>query len=236
MRRILFLVVAVSVLFVACKSKCIEDSGRHITKDVSLKAYDEIKVSGPIKLVLLQDSSYSLKLSADSNILDQIKADVSGGKLTVELDQSKYCGTDSIVLHAGIGALKSLTASKSAQVTGLEVIYVKDLKIDLSDTTSLSLNLNAASLKTSLNGSSTLDLKGQTGSHEVKSNGSIKLNAFEFISGSYDLNLEGVAKVSANVLNELKINATGSSEISYKGNPKDIDEKKSGNYNLIKVQ
>jgi hypothetical protein len=235
LKNVVYLLLLTSVLLNGCKSKCIEDSGKHITKNVSLKEYDEIIVSGPIKLILKQDSTYSLQLSADSNIINQIDAEVSGGKFTVKLDPAKYCGTDSIVLHAGIGNLTVLTASKNTQIIGLGVIHVKDLKINLSDTTSLALNLAAASLKTSLNGSSTLDLAGQTGVHELKSNGSVKVAAFNFIAGMYDLELEGLSRLDINVLNDLKIKSSGSTEINYKGNPKNVNEQKSGNYKLAKV-
>jgi hypothetical protein len=235
MKKIWFLTVLIPVLFVACKSKCVEDSGRHISKDLSLKVYDEITISGPIKLMLVQDSTYSLKLSADSNIIDHIKAEVSGSKFTLELDPKKYCGTDSIVVHAGIGDLKVLKAGNHSQVTGEGIIHVKDLQLDLSDTTSLSLNLTAATLKTTLKGSSTVKLEGQTGLHEIKAKGSINLEAFNFASGIYNLDLEGVAKMNINVLNDLKVNTVGSTEIFYKGNPKNIDEKKSGMGKLEKV-
>ncbi len=235
MKKLSFLFLTIPVLFSACTSKCIEDSGIHITKNLTLNIFDEIKVSGPLKLVLHQDSSYSLQLSADSNLIDQIKTDVSGGEFRVTLDPEKYCGTDSIVVHAGIGELKKLTADNKSQVFGEGIIYAADLKISLSDTTIITLNLNTANLKTEVDGKAKINLSGQTGKHEFKSKGAIELNAFNFVAGYYNLDLEGVGKSNINVLNELKIKTSGASEIYYKGSPNKVDEKKNGIGKLQKV-
>ncbi|MCD0489027.1 DUF2807 domain-containing protein [Pedobacter sp. MC2016-14] len=228
MKKLSILMLFVPVVFAACKSKCLEDSGIHINKDVSLKVFDEIKVSGPLKLVIKQDSSYTLQLSADSNIIDQIKTEVSGGELKISLDPGKYCGQDSIVVHAGIGELKELEVENRSQVFSSGIVHVGELKVKLSDTTALTLNLDAAQLKTEVNGKSKISLSGQTGKHEFKSKGAIELNAFNFVSGLYDLNIEGVGKSNINVLNELKVKTNGASEIYYKGSPKKIEEKKNG--------
>jgi hypothetical protein len=230
-----FLILAIPLFMVACKPKCIEDSGKHITKDVSLKVFDEIKVSGPLKLVLRQDSSYTLQLSADSNLVDQIKTEVSGGEFKVSLDPKVYCGSDSVVVHVGIGELKKLAADKNSQVFGEGMIYVNKLDIDLHDTTSVNLSLNAAVLSTSLDGKTQLTLSGQTGKHELESKGSLVLNAFDFVSGMYDLDIEGLGRSNINVLNELKVKTSGSSEIYYKGSPKSVNEKKNGVSKLEKV-
>ena len=230
-----FLILALPLLMVACKPKCIEDSGKHITKDLSLKVFDEIKVSGPLKLIIRQDSSYTLQLSADSNLIDQIKTEVSGGEFKISLDPKVYCGTDSIVVRAGIGELKKLTANKNSQIFGEGMIYVNELEIDLSDTTGVTLALNAAVLKTSLNGKTQFNLSGQAGRHELESKGSLVLNAFDFIAGIYDLDIEGLGRSNINVLNELKVKTSGSSEIYYKGSPKNVNEKKNGISKLEKV-
>jgi len=228
MKKLLFLVFALPLLFAACKSDCIEDSGIHINKSVTLKVFDEIKVSGPLKLVLHQDSTYALQLSADSNIIDQIKTDVSGGEFKISLDPKKYCGTDSIVIHAGIGELKELTVENKSQVSSEGVLHVGELRIKLSDTTLLTLNLDGALVKTEVDGKAKINLTGQTGKHEFKSKGAIELDAFNFVSGIYDLVIEGVGKANINVLNELKVKTNGASEIYYKGNPKKVEEKKTG--------
>lgn len=231
----IYLLIGTSALLFSCSSKCIEDSGKHLIKDAKVKPFDEIEISGPIKLVLKQDSSFAIKISADSNIIEEIKPDVSGHTLKVSLDPMKYCGTDSIIIHAGIGALKVIKASGSSKVYSEGKIYLGDLDLDLKGAPDLNLNMNAANVKTEVDGAAKLTLTGQAGSHEVESKGVLNLDAFTFVVGAYDLDIEGTGKSNINVLNDLKVNTSGASEIYYKGSPKNVSEKKSGTAKLEKV-
>lgn len=231
----IYLLIAASTILSSCSSKCIEDSGKHIIKDATVKPFDEIEISGPIKLVLKQDSSFAITISADSNILEEIKPDVSGHTFKVSLDPMKYCGTDSIIIHAGIGALKVIKATGSSKVYTDGKIYLGDIDLDLTGAPDLNLNMNAANVKTEVDGAAKIILTGQAGSHKVESKGMLNLDAFSFVVGVYDLDIEGTGKSSINVLNDLKVNTSGASEIYYKGSPKNVSEKKSGTAKLEKV-
>lgn len=233
-KQLLYLLV-LPVLFTACKSKCVEDLGIHATRDYALKPFDEIKVSGPIRLVMRQDSTYKVNVQADSAVIEMVKVEVSGHGLELKLDAKKYCGKDSIIISAGIGDLKKLNADGAGHIYTSSLIHVNDLEMNLSGATMLMLQMNAGRLTTTTDGTASVALLGQAGVHELKSKGAIQLTAFDFVTGVSDLRVEGVAKLKINVLNELKINSTGSADISYKGSPKKLEEKKSGTYKLEKV-
>lgn len=200
-----------------------------------MKNFDKISVDGAIKLILMQDSSYKVQVDADSNIIAYVKADVSGSELKLKLDYDKYCGTDSIVVRAGIGELKQLELDGAVKVVGEGRIYAGDVKFNFSGSSDVSLDLSAARVTTEVDGVGKLALKGQAGIHELKIKGIANLDAFDFVVGVYDIETKGKGKANINVLNELKVRTSGSSEIYYKGNPKKVDEKKSGATKLEKV-
>lgn len=229
--------LALPLLFAACKSKCVEDLGIHATREITVNPFDEIKVSGPIKLIMRQDSTFKVVVEADSNIIGKVKADVSGHELNLKLDASAYCGKDSIIISAGIGSLKKLSADGTAKIYTSSLINVNDLEMNLSGATKVSMDINAGKLTATQkdDSSTSLDLRGQSGTFNLKSEGTVNLDAFSFVTGVYNLETEGVAKLKINVLNELKVKSTGATEIYYKGSPKNIDEKKSGTYKLEKV-
>ena len=227
------LVAAIS--FVGCSSKCVEDSGNHIVKDLTVSPFDEIEIEGPVKLVLRQDSSFKIAVSADSSIVDKIKTTVSGDKFKVSLDPMQYCGADSIVIHAGIGALTKVQAAGASKVYSEGVLHVGDIEMKLSGATELNLNLYAGKVKTNSDGAARLTLSGQAGAHELDSKGVLELNAFDFVVAQYDIDIQGTGKSNINVLNDLKVKSSGSSTIFYKGNPKNVSDKKSGTSKLEKV-
>lgn len=229
----LLLVAAIS--FAGCSSKCIEDSGNHIVRDITVSPFDEIEIDGPVKLVLRQDSSFKVAVSADSSIIDKIKTTVSGEKFKVSLDPMQYCGSDSIVIHAGIGALTEIKAAGASKVYSEGSLHVGDIDMKLSGATELNLDLYAGKVKTESDGAARLALSGQAGVHELDSKGVLELNAFDFVVAQYDIDIQGTGKSNINVLNDLKVKTSGSSTIYYKGSPKNVSDKKSGTSKLEKV-
>lgn len=235
MKNISLIALFIPVLFAGCEKKCIEDSGKSVSRSIIVKNFDKISVDGAIKLILTQDSSYAVGVAADSNIISYVKAEVSGSELKVKLDYDNYCGTESIVVRAGIGELKQLELEGSVKVTGEGRIYANDVNLVFSGASDVSLDLSAAKVTTKVDGVGKIALAGQAGMHDLKINGTAKVDAFNFIVGVYHIETDGTGKANINVLNELKVKTSGSSEIYYKGNPKKVDEKKSGATKLEKV-
>lgn len=235
MKNISLIALFIPVLLAGCDRKCIEDSGIPVSRAQKVMSFDQIKVDGAIKLILTQDSSYVVQVDADSNIIAYVKADVSGSELKIKLDNDKYCGTDSIVVRAGIGELKELELDGAVKVVGEGHIYANDVNLSFSGTSDVRMALNAAKVTTKIDGVGKLALTGQAGVHDLKIKGTAKIEAFDFIVGVYNIETDGTGKANINVLNELKVKTSGSSEIYYKGNPKKVDEKKTGATKLEKV-
>ncbi len=235
MKKLIIFASVIPFFLFSCTSKCIEDSGIRKEKITPLKEFSEIEIGGPIKLILKQDSSFNVKISADSSILDKIEASVSGSTLQLKLDTGAYCGKDSILIHAGLKTLKYLKTEANSQVFSEGRLNLQDVKFILKGNTGIHLDMSAAKVTTDVDGTARIDLKGQAGSHELKTRGAVELNAFDFISGIYLVDLKGLAKVNINVLNDLKVKTSGATEIYYKGNPKNVNEQKTGAGKLEKV-
>jgi len=235
MKKQLLYLLVLPLIYTACKPKCIEDLGIHSSRDFAVKPFDEIKLSGPIRLVMRQDSSFKVNVQADSAVIDLVKVEVSGHELQLKLDAKKYCGKDSIIISAGIGDLKKLKAEGAGHIYTSSLITVNELDMNLSGATMLMMQMNAGKLTTTTDGAANLALLGQAGVYHLKSKGAVEVTAFDFVTGVSDIDVEGVAKLKINVLNELKIKSTGAATISYKGSPKKLEEKKTGTYKLEKV-
>jgi len=131
--------------------------------------------------------------------------------------------------------LKEVKGSGSVSVRSDGVVNGKDLKMGFAGSSDVSLDLSVANLETSMDGVGKLNLSGQAGSHKLTTTGSSETTAYNFVAGVYNIHITGNGKASINVLNELTVKTDGSSEVYYKGNPKKIDEKKSGATKLEKV-
>ena len=235
MKKIVQFLCIIPVLLSACNTKCIEDSGKHIEKKVSFTAFEKIEVSGAIKLVLKQDSSYVVKIATDSNLMDYVTVEQKGSKLNISMKKSSYCGADSIVVEAGIGKLTEITASGAVRTLSNARINTGDLKLNLSGSTETVLDVNASKITSIIDGVGKMKLYGQAGAHQLSITGTGDIDASDFITGIYNIEITGNAKANINVLNELNVRTEGASDIHYKGNPKKVNEKKSGAATLEKV-
>jgi hypothetical protein len=229
------LIFALPLLFTACKTKCVEDTGVKVEHEKVFEKFEELEVRGPIKVVLRQDSSYKVVIAADSAIVDEVNASVGSNTLKLKLDPEKYCGSDSIIVYASFKLLKEIKLESGSKLASDGLINLRDVELTLDGNTEINMELSASKMTTNVDGTANITLRGQAGEHIIKSKGAFTLNAFDFIAGKYNINTEGVNKAKINVLNDLNIETSGTSEIQYKGSPKSINKKKAGNAILEKV-
>ncbi|MEO6980362.1 MAG: DUF2807 domain-containing protein, partial [Mucilaginibacter sp.] len=120
-----------------------------------------------------------------------------------------------------------LKASGAVEVESDGKIITQDIEFTLSGATKLSMDLNAANVRTKGSGVTTINLKGQASSHDVEIRGSGELHAFDFVVGTCSINSSGIGHSEVNVLNKLNVHSSGASDVKYKGNPS-VNNDKSG--------
>jgi hypothetical protein len=228
-----FALASVSILS-SCRFACVRGSGKITTEQRKANDFKKIEISGGFKIHLKQDSSLTIAITGDDNLIKYVSTSVEGGKLFIKSKKS-MCDADSMVINIGIHNLNEIIASGAVEISSADKIVVGDLNIHLSGATRLNLDVNAANVVTDGSGVSELNLKGQAASHRVESSGVVKVNAFDFVVGEYTLNTAGVSKCKINVLKTLNVHSKGAAEIEYKGSPSTINNDKAGASKLIKV-
>lgn len=214
---------------------CVNGSGNQVTETRNVEPFREIEVGGAIKLVIRQDSSTSLRIVADDNIQDRIETRVSGGKLHIEMD-GNFCETGPITIYASSRTLEGVDASGAVEVISDGVLSAERFMLDLSGSTKVNLQVNTGEMRTDASGSVELILKGQARSHEIDMSGAGEVEALDFVVGNYRINTSGSSDLRINVMNNLDVESSGASEISYRGNPRDITNHSSGASSLNKIQ
>lgn len=237
-KTILNLLVFVSgisfLLLSSCRINCVHGSGNETSETRKVAEFTKIEISGEYKVNLKQDSSSSLTINADDNLLKYIKTEVNDGKLHI-YNKKNICGSGDIVVNVGIRNLKNIQASGAVEVASDGKIVVQDLHFDLSGATKITMDLNAANLSTEASGATRINLTGQASSHNIEMSGASKLMALDFVVGNYNIETSGASKCEINVLNSLSVHTSGASSIRYRGNPKTINNDKSGASSIKKI-
>jgi len=219
----------------SCMLNCVHGSGNMKTETRKVSDFHRIDISGVYKVVLKQDSSLSVTITADDNLFKYIKTNVSGGKLHI-YNKRNFCNTGELTVSIGVRNLDELGASGVVEVESDGKINTKDMRFDLSGASKITMDLNAANVVTSGTGASELNLKGQATSHEIDLSGDCKVYALDFVVGSCDIQSSGVGHSEVDVLNSLSVHSSGASEVKYRGNPSNVTNEKSGASSIEKVE
>jgi hypothetical protein len=222
--------------FYSCKRNCLTGSGNIKTADRKVTDFKQLDIAGAYKIMLKQDSSLTVSVTADDNILELIKTEVEGDKLKISTNKKNICTSGDITVTIGIRHLEAIKASGAVTVTSKGKVITKNIDLDLSGATNINLDLNAADVHTEGSGVTEITLRGQASSHFINLSGGGRIHAFDFTVGNYDLSLSGASECDINVLHELTVNSSGASSINYKGNPSTVNNKKSGISSIKKVE
>ena len=217
----------------SCILNCVHGSGNQASEDRKVGDFSRISVSGSYKVILKQDSSLSLKLTGDDNLLKYVKTVVEGGRLRI-YSKRNLCNNGQMTINIGVRNLDEIKGSGAVEVESDGKLHTQDLRIKLSGVTKVTLDLNAAHVSTNGSGATELNLKGQATSHDIDLSGSGKVYALDFVVGSCEIQTSGVGHSEVNVLNTLNVHSSGASEVKYRGNPS-VSNDKSGASSIEKV-
>lgn len=206
---------------------CISGSGRQTSEIRNVGSFSKIETSGSIKIVLKQDSVSNLRIIADDNIQREIETRVKGNTLVIDME-GNICDAGPITVYISSKTYEGIEASGAVEIVSDGKLNVNDFDLDLSGSSQVSLDLNAANLRTSSSGASEIRLAGQAGSHDLDLSGSSSVEALDFVVGRYRIESSGSSNSRINVLNELNIRSSGASDIQHRGNPSNVTNDDSG--------
>ena len=217
----------------SCRFSCVHGSGHQISEDRKVGSFKAVSISGGFKVILKQDSSFAVKITADDNLLKYIRTEVNGGMLKV-FTKRNMCNSGEMTVYIGLRTLEELKASGAVEVESDGKITTHDLRFRLSGATKITMELNATDVTTKGSGVTELNLKGQASSHNIDLSGSGKVHALDFVVNTCNIETSGVGHSEVNVLNTLNVRSSGASEVKYRGNPT-IRNDKSGASSIEKV-
>ena len=228
---ILFNLLAIS--FSSCDD-CISGNGHLIVR--SLKANDirSIRLSGDANVVLVSNSSDSILLEGESNVLDIYELDQSAGSLKIKSGRC-LLNHKTVTITIPVKDLESIVLSGSGNISSNTLIHGSDVKMDVNGSGNIDLQLEATNLVSEVNGSGDIKLSGSSKNHRIQVNGSGNVEATEFASGQVKVKINGSGDCNVLATNALDASIRGSGNVYYKGSP-DVssDVKGSGSVEKIK--
>ncbi|MCB9264416.1 MAG: DUF2807 domain-containing protein [Lewinellaceae bacterium] len=202
-------------------------NGNVIEQEREVGSFDIIKVQKGINLYLVQGSPASLSVKADENLMDHIITKVEGNTLYLDVKGSIRTVT-AMNVYVTLPNLSELHASGGSDVFAEEGLKVDELKLVCSGGSDTKMKLEAGSLFCETSGGSDLLLSGKAEKLVVKASGGSDFDGkkLEVINGS--IHTSGASDVWVYATGEIEMEASGASDIHFKGGAKVISSKSSG--------
>lgn len=196
----LFLLVALMALMIACGLVPIAGSGKVVTQEESITGFDKLDVSDGFHVDVSQGDDFSVVIRIDDNLLKRLRVARQGETLKIGLDPGTNVRGDRVTMEADI-TMPELAGA------------------DLSGGSHLNGDLQVADLTLTLSGGSHVTLFGSAGDLTVDTSGGshAKLGGLSVADAGVDAS--GGSHVTVKPSGTLDADASGGSHVRYLGSP-----------------
>lgn len=225
---ILFLFSGLSIMAFAQKQFVVDPNAEIRTVNES---YHAIVVSGGIDLYLSQSDREELAISAsEDRFKSGIKTEVTNKVLKIYYDGDKNWNNRNRNLKAYVSfrELEKLEASGASDIIIAGEVKVPSLLIKLSGASDLKGGVQVNSLTINLSGASDVRISGAANEATIDCSGASDVKGFDMVIEKCTAKATGASDINITVNKELNANASGASDIFYKGTAVIISQQSSG--------
>lgn len=223
MKKIVLFSLVIFVFASGCREiagRRVRGSGHIISENREASQFRNIDVSGAIDVYIKQDSSTSVKVEADDNILEYIEVHSDGTTLEVYTENGiRLRPSHKIKVYVSNPEYRDVQVSGASSVRcENEISSSEDLHIDLSGASEGKLELNAPRISVNLTGASNATVKGKTKDFEGSASGASEIRGFDLLSENANVEASGASHIEVFASVKIDGQSSGASSVDYKGN------------------
>ena len=208
--------------------KKIKGNGNVVTETRNVSDYDAIGVAGSFDVKLVAGKEGKLTVKIEENLSEYLITEVEDGKLKIKWKKGVSINTTKgLLVTVPFEDIEAVSLAGSGDVFSDDVIKTDHLKVALSGSGDIKLNVNTDNISSAVSGSGDVVLAGKTQKLKCSLAGSGDINGYELVSKDAEVSIAGSGDIKVNVTDNLKARVAGSGDIYYKGNPRQ-DVKVSG--------
>jgi hypothetical protein len=185
-------------------------------------SFHSVKTSDGIDLYLTQGNEEGLAVSASQEeYRNRIVSKVENGVLHLYYEKNsvdRFWSNRKLKAYISFRQLNDLQASGGADVDVDGTWKANSLTIRISGGSDLEARIDCTSLKIEASGGSDADLSGKVGKLQLSASGGSDFNAYELAADQADIHVSGGSDVTITVNRELTAEASGGSDLNYRGN------------------
>lgn len=236
-KRIFFSTGLFSILLVLILSSCndcMEGNGKMATRTAKFSEITTINLSVSADVKLVADSSGTVTIEGESNIIEAIILEQKGTRLRITSEPC-FSSSKPITITIPMKTVSDLQINGSGSIKSVNKMAASDLELGINGSGEIDLDINAGNVLSKINGSGDITLKGAAQRHKVEVNGSGNLDAENFPTGNVAITVNGSGDCKVFATTALGIKIRGSGSVYYSGAP-DISSDIKGSGSLEKLK
>jgi hypothetical protein len=218
-------------------NKKINGNGKISNETRTTEDYESIEVLGSLDVELLRGKEGSIKIEAERNFLEYIKTNVKNNTLIIKVKKG-YSLRPSIRKRIAITVpfeeISEVTLSGSGDVECTDAIKTNHFYVSVAGSGDVNLHLITEKTTASVAGSGDIKLHGKTNYLEASVAGSGDITAYELMTNTADVLVAGSGDIRLFVIESLDASVSGPGDISYKGNPMNVEKSTVGSGDITK--
>jgi hypothetical protein len=188
-----------------------------------VKDFTSVEVSGAIDLYLSQGKEEAVAVSAgNQEAVSRIKTEVRNGKLHIYFDGKgwnwkTWSNNNKMKAYVTFISLHRIEASGACNVKTAEKISSDDLRVQLSGASDFTGEVKAGILKLDGSGASNFKLSGTAEKADISVSGACDVKGYDLKTEFCKIEASGASSVRVTCNKEMSAQASGGSDIFYKG-------------------
>jgi hypothetical protein len=218
--------LTIAAMLAGAATGALADDTAEETRDVS--SFNEVFVKGSMDVEIKVGGERSVRVVADSDIIDNVETEVRGDELHIGLERGHYGNINKMIVYITVPSLEG------AGVHGSGDLYVENAKAD-----EFELELHGSGdavfkdavigeMDIQLQGSGDIEMDGSCDTIEVELQGSGDVDAGDFVCKAADVLLQGSGDVHVHATEEAEIKVHGSGDVVVSGEPGKVRSKVRG--------
>lgn len=230
MKKLLAAVALLCFTTIAFAQKVINDPNAELR---NVPSFSGVSVSGGIDLYLSAGDEAVAVSASKPELTERIKTEVKAGVLSIWFESKSGVNINwnesrKLKAYVSYKTLQSLSASGGSDVFVDGSIKSAELRIDLSGGSDFKGKVEAENLRVHQSGGSDVNISGKATTLSVETSGGSDFNGFDLVTEICNLQASGGSDIKITANKELSAQASGASDIHYKGQPNVKAAKASG--------
>jgi hypothetical protein len=219
--RIFATFLAFSLLLASCDitDDRVRGNGTIKTELRNSGTFNAVDVSENIDLYVKQDSTRSVKIVTDDNLMKHIEVLAEGETLVIRpQDGYNLRGTNGIKVYVSSPAINQIKASGACTVKSENMLTGGSMDIRLSGASDLDLEVDMPTIEAKLSGACFIRLKGKTRDLSIEGSGAVKAKTMELLAENVTVKISGAGDADVFASVKLDVRVSGAGDVNYKGN------------------